>query len=259
MSHLNEQSIAKRRWIPAHRRTAIDISIASKSVPSFPLIRSMQLGGLDAARRASKNRIGWTALFIHAYSRVCREVPELRDIYVSWPIPYLYRHPEVVASVTIHRRDGEGNERLIWGRIQSPCNLAIDSVQASVDRFSHGSIDEVFADGLRMERRPAILRRATWWLLTRCCGRKRAKHVGTFSISSLGQLGALNGHHPLVTTSSLAIGPLDRDGNCDVALICDHRVIDGVLAARALQTLENLLSDFTDGLTYPAAFSATAA
>ncbi|MFN7628780.1 MAG: 2-oxo acid dehydrogenase subunit E2, partial [Pirellula sp.] len=149
-------------------------------------------------------------------------------------------------------------ERLIWGRIQSPHQLAIDAVQSSVDRFTHGSIDEVFADGLRMERRPAILRRATWWLLTRCCGRKRAKHVGTFSISSLGQLGALNGYHPLVTTSSLAIGPLERDGKCDVALICDHRVIDGVLAARALQRLERLLLESADGLQIPQPFSTAA-
>jgi hypothetical protein len=258
MSDLNEQPIAKRRWVPRHRRMAVDISIASKSVPSFPLVRTMQLERVDAGRRASKNRIGWTAMFLHAYSRVCHEVPELRDIYVSWPTPYLYRHPEVVASVTIHRRDGEGNERLIWGRIQSPHQLAIDAVQSSVDRFTHDSIDEVFADGLRMERRPAILRRATWWLLTRCCGRKRAKHVGTFSISSLGQLGALNGYHPLVTTSSLAIGPLERDGKCDVALICDHRVIDGVLAARALQRLERLLLESADGLQIPQPFSTAA-
>lgn len=248
MSDLIEPMIAARRWVPRHRRMAVDISIASKSVPSFPLIRTMQLQRVDAARRASSRRIGLTSLFLHAYSRVCHEVPELRDIYVALPTPYLYRHPHVVASVTIHRQDEQGNERLIWGRIQSPHQLDIESVQGSIDRFTHGSIDEVFADGLRMERRPAILRRATWWLLTRCCGRKRAKHIGTFSISSLGQLGALNGHHPLITTSSLAIGPLERDGKCDVALICDHRVIDGVLAAKALQRLENLLLELADGL-----------
>lgn len=218
----------------------------------------MQLGRLDAVRRSPESRIGWTALFLHAYSRVCCEVPELRDSYVSWPTPYLYRHPEVVASVTINRRDAQGNERLIWGRIKSPQQLAIESVQASVDRFTQSPIDEVFADGLRMERRPLLLRRATWWLLTRCCGRKRAKHVGTFSISSLGQFGALNGHHPLVTTSSLAIGPLERDGKCDVALICDHRVIDGVLAATALQKLETLLMESADRLRLPQPFSPAA-
>jgi len=72
-------------------------------------------------------------------------------------------------------------------------------------------------------------------------GRKRAKHIGTFSISSLGGQGALNLHHPLITASSLAFGPIDLEGDMDVVLICDHRTIDGVLAATALEKLEGTL------------------
>jgi len=85
------------------------------------------------------------------------------------------------------------------------------------------------------------VRRLNWYLLMRWCGRKRAKHLGTFSISSLGHLGVLNLHHPIVTASSLAMGPLGTDGQCDISLICDHRVLDGVLASRALGMLvENI-------------------
>jgi pyruvate/2-oxoglutarate dehydrogenase complex dihydrolipoamide acyltransferase (E2) component len=75
----------------------------------------------------------------------------------------------------------------------------------------------------------------------RWCGRKRAKHLGTFSLSSLGHLGALNLHHPLVTATSLAMGPISQDGQCDFALICDHRVLDGVLAARSLLSLTDTI------------------
>jgi hypothetical protein len=32
-------------------------------------------------------------------------MPELRDIYVARPVAYVYRHPEPVASLTIHRRE----------------------------------------------------------------------------------------------------------------------------------------------------------
>jgi len=52
-------------------------------------------------------------------------------------------------------------------------------------------------------------------------------------------LGGLNLYHPLVTATSLAMGPISQDGHCDLALICDHRVLDGVLAIRSL----NLLTD----------------
>jgi hypothetical protein len=251
-----------RRWVPAHRRMAIDIARAAMTIPSFPLLRRMQLGPIDALRRSSPQRIGWTALFVHAYGGVCCDIPSLRDIYVHWPTPYLYRHPEPIASVTVHRPDGRGNERLIWGRILSPQLRPLSEVQTAIHRFATEPIESIFSDGLRLERRPALLRRATWWMLTQWCGRKRAKHVGTFSISSLGGQGALNGHHPLVTTSSLAIGPLQANGECDVALICDHRAIDGALAAQALERLEQRLHDYTQseatqGLSEPMSMCAT--
>jgi pyruvate/2-oxoglutarate dehydrogenase complex dihydrolipoamide acyltransferase (E2) component len=87
-----------------------------------------------------------------------------------------------------------------------------------------------------------------WWLLMAWSGRKRAKHVGTFSISSLGGYGALNAHHPLVTSTSLAMGPIAPDGGCDLSMICDHRVLDGMLAAQALCRLEERLMEQVSSL-----------
>ena len=165
----------------------------------------------------------------------------LRDVYVARPVAYVYRHPEPVASLTIHRRDANGQERLIWARISSPHALSLIELQSKIDRFTTAPIQEVYRDGLRLERRGALLRRFNWHLLMRWCGRKRAKHLGTFSISSLGHLDALNLYHPLVTATSLAMGPISQDGHCDLALICDHRVLDGVLAARSLQLLTDTI------------------
>jgi pyruvate/2-oxoglutarate dehydrogenase complex dihydrolipoamide acyltransferase (E2) component len=87
----------------------------------------------------------------------------------------------------------------------------------------------------------------------RWAGRKRAKNLGTFSISSLGHLGALNGYHPLVTTSSLAIGPIEPTKPTDVVLLCDHRVLDGVLAAVALASLEEKLMKIPNVILGPQA------
>jgi hypothetical protein len=44
-----------------------------------------------------------------------------------------------------------------------------------------------------------------------------------------------------VLTTSLTYGPLDEQGHSLVTLLCDHRVLDGVLAARALAELEAAL------------------
>ena len=244
MSNASGKDRGSRRWLPSHRRMAVDIAIAAQSVPSFPVVRTMQLGTVDAARRDLPSRVGWTALFVHAYSQICSDTPELRELFVRWPTNYLYRHPEPVASITVHRSDDQGNERLIWGRMASPHQQSIHDIQSAIDGFAHHPIEAVFRDGLRLESRPAVVRRATWWILTQWSGRRRAKAVGTFTVSSLGQLGALNGHHPLITTTSLAIGPILPDGSCDVALICDHRAIDGALAAKVLQMLESKLQQW---------------
>ncbi|MFM8573525.1 MAG: hypothetical protein ACKOAU_18160 [Pirellula sp.] len=233
-------SRGQRRWVPCQRRTPIDISIVATRVPSFPIIRRIDVSEVEKWRQTQKRlgkRVGWNAILAHAFGKVSQQIPELRDVYVARPIAYIYRHPEPIASLTIHRNDNSGIERLIWARIASPQTLGLEELQARVDHFSTTPIEDVFKDGLRLEHRLSPIRRLNWYLLMRWCGRKRAKHLGTFSLSSLGHLGALNLHHPIVTASSIAMGPIDPQGNCDIALICDHRVLDGVLASQALQIL----------------------
>ncbi len=241
-----EQTVSSkgsRRPFPKYRETVLDIIRVSQGVPSFPLVRTMHLGELSAVRKACSARIAWSTLFAKAYGTVCQQTPELRELFVRYPTKYLYRHPNSVGSLSVHRIDDDGNERLIFGRWSNPESTPLIALQQQLDRFSQAPIEEVFGEGLMLERRSALLRRLVWWWVTNWSGRKRAKHVGTFSISSLGGQGALNAHHPLITTSSLAFGPIDTAGRCEVVLICDHRTLDGVLGAKAMQTLESILSD----------------
>ncbi|MCU0709110.1 MAG: 2-oxo acid dehydrogenase subunit E2 [Pirellula sp.] len=237
-----------RRWLPNHRRMAVDIANAAKHVPSFPVHRRMQLGQVETIRRNMPDRIGWAALLTHTYSRLSERIPELRDIYVSKPVPYLYRHPHPIASITVHRTDDQGNERLVWGRIGNAHRMTPEETQKSIASLSLDPIESFFRDGLKMERRIGPIRAMTWSLLMQWCGRRRAKHLGTFSISNLGGWGALNAHHPLVTATSLSMGPIQKCGECDVVLLCDHRVLDGALAAKVLLDLEYSLTAIADWL-----------
>jgi hypothetical protein len=240
-------SRGERRLVPCHRRTPIDVSIVAKHVPSFPLVGKLQVLEVERWRQSLKaqgKRIGWNAILAHAYGQVSTQIPELRDVYVARPVPYVYRHPEPIVSLTIHRKDAHGTERLIWGRVASPQSYSLENLQSKIDGLCSSPIGEVFKDGLRLENRPLPIRRLNWYLLLRWCGRKRAKHLGTFSLSSLGHLGALNLHHPIVTATSLAMGPIAADGFCDFAIICDHRVIDGVLACKAFNNLGNTIRSF---------------
>ncbi len=247
---MHEQSIVpaisskgSRRPFPKYRETVLDIIRVSQGVPSFPLVRTMDLGELSSVRKACSPRIAWSTLFAKAYGTVCQQTPELRELFVRYPTKHLYRHPNTVASLSVHRKDNDGNERLIFGRWSNPESTPLIALQQQLDMFSQAPIAEVFGEGLMLERRSAMIRRFVWWWVTHWSGRKRAKHIGTFSISSLGGQGALNAHHPLITTSSLAFGPIDTTGRCEVVLICDHRTLDGVLGAKAMETLEGILSD----------------
>lgn len=229
----------RRLAFPKHRETVLDILRQAQRIPSFPVLRKMNLAKVDTARSKAGIRIGWTAIFGRAYSLVCTELPELRDLYVAYPRHHLYRHPHSVCSLSVHRKDDHGNDRLIWGRWIAPESITLVDLQQQLDRFSKGPMNESYREGLMLERAPSFLRRFTWWWTMNCSGRKRAKHIGTFSISSLGGHAALNLHHPLITASSLAFGPIDAHGQMEVVLIADHRSIDGVLAAQALSLLDS--------------------
>ena len=76
-----------------------------------------------------------------------------------------------------------------------------------------------------------------WWNMN-FAGRKRAKRFGTFTMSTLAGEGVWNRMHQSFLTSSLTYGPLDEQGRCLVTLLADHRVVDGIVAARALADLQ---------------------
>ncbi len=248
-----------RRPFPQHRQTILDLLQASRNVPSFPLVRKMNLSEVVSARKTSSLNVGWTTLFGKAYAIVCEELLELRELFVPYPFRQLYCHPHSVASMSIHRTDDQGQQRLIWGRWNKPESTSLVELQQQLDFMRTAPMAEAFREGMILERRSEPIRRFVFWWLMNCSGKKRAKHVGTFSISSLGGQGALNAHHQLVTPSSLAFGPIDTNGECEVVLICDHRSIDGMLGARALELLESVLCDeITEELRQPISVKAAA-
>ncbi len=248
-----------RRPFPKHRQTILDLLQASQKIPSFPLIRKMNLSEVVRARQTSSLKVGWTTLFGKAYAIVSEELPELRELFVRYPHKHLYYHPHSVASMSIHRRDEQGQYRLIWGRWNKPESTSLVQLQHQLDFMCTAPLDEAFRAGMILERRSAPIRRFAFWWAMNCSGRNRAKYIGTFSISSLGGQGALNAHHPLITPSSLAFGPITSKGECEVVLICDHRTLDGILGAQALELLESVLrNQIAEELTLPSSVSAVA-
>ncbi len=220
----------------------VDICNAAKTVPAFSVQREFDLSNIATARQSAKTRIGWAALFARGYSLVAKDVPELRQTFITLPWMRLYQHPTSVVNVTVNRFDQSINrERLLWARIRNVETLTLAAIQKSISEHQTADLKTLFRDGQVMEKMPAPIRWLSWHLLMRWQGRKRARRLGTFTISTLANLGTTNDNHPLIATSSLSYSPLTSQQRTIVTLLADHRVLDGALAARALVALERVM------------------
>ena len=226
--------------IERSRQVVYDIVRLARHVPAFPVERWFELAELSEARKNCSRRISWLTLFVRAYGLAGRDFPQLRQAYSSFPFGRLYQSPHSVISVAV-TREIDGVERLFFGRLRSPEEKSLAAIQRELDELVGGDPRRAYRQQFQGERFPGVLRRVLWWWRMNVSMSKRAKRVGTASISVLASLGVQNRLHPCMLTSSLSYGPLDETGRCWVTLQCDHRVIDGVPAARALNHMHELL------------------
>ena len=236
-------SINSGRHTPhtANRSLVIDGCYFSKAIPFYPVERSCDLAEVSRLRTLASPRISWTAVFMKAHSLVAAQTPPLRQCFLKWPWPHLFEHDHNVGMLAMNRQT-EGGDRLCWGRFDSPNTKSLLEIQQTLDRYQSEPVEQIFRKQVFLSRLPWPVRRLIWWLNLNVFVSKRAKRMGTFSMSSLAGQGAVNRFHFTVLSTSLTYGPVDEAGKCQVTLICDHRVIDGSLAANALIRLEETLN-----------------
>jgi hypothetical protein len=220
-----------------------DIARVSQRIPLFPVERTMSLAPVAAARNAAADRIGWAAIFLKAYALVARELPPLRTWLArrGGLLPRLVTVPKSVATLAINRHES-GRDRLFFIRIKHPETRPLAELQQIIHDHATRPVAEIFKRQAELELVPGPLRRAILRWNMQSPSPKRATRLGTFSLSTLAGLGATNRMHPTLCATSLSYAPLEADGRCVVTLICDHRVLDGATAARALQWLEQALT-----------------
>jgi hypothetical protein len=236
-------ALARPRTIPItnQRSLVLDIAHFARRVPVFPVERTFDLAALAAARAAAQPRIAWSVLFMKAQALVAARRPELRQGYFGWPWPRIVEWPTSVGTIVVSRED-EGQERLCWARFSQPENHALTELNGHLWWYRHRPLEQTFKSQLQFSRLPMPLRRCIWWWMLNVAGAKRAHRFGTFSISSLASEKSLNRGHPSLLTTSLTYGPLDDRGNCLITMLCDHRILNGIAAARALADLEATLN-----------------
>jgi hypothetical protein len=230
----------RRLPLSCNRALVLDGLHFARQVELFPVERSFDLGELAAARERSRVRISWPVLFLKAYSAVIRQQPALSRAYVRWPWPHLVEQSGISGMLVVNRHY-LGEDRLCWARFDEPDQQPLANLQRALDRFQTLPVEEAFRRQVKLSRLPTPLRRLLFWWNLNFVGAKRTRRLGTFTLTTLAGQGALNRNHQSFLTSSLTYGPLDESGRSRVTLLVDHRVLDGMAAAAALNELERVL------------------
>jgi hypothetical protein len=230
----------ERVAIPVNRRLVLDGLWFARRVPLFPIEKTVELADVAQLRKATPRRISWAAIFVKAYALAAQQHRALRQTYVRWPSPHLVEETHSTAMVVVNRQY-LGEDRICWGVLEHPERHALTKLQQQLDYYQSEPVDSAFRRQVVLSRMPMPLRRFLYWWNMNFGGRMRARRLGTFTMSTLAGEGVVNRMHQTFLTSSLTYGPLDDAGRALVTILCDHRVVDGIVAARAIADLEAAL------------------
>ncbi len=224
------------------RKMVLELLHHARKVPSLPLSRVINVESLIEARRRSDAPVSWTAVFMRAYGLTALRHPELRRAFIPWPRPHIYEHPQSECALLIER-EWRGEPMVLGAKVRSPETTTLAELDAQLRHLKEAPIMEVnyYRQVIRLSRLPGFIRRFTFWHSLYLSGFTRAKRLGTFMISSLGNLG-VEQHHPLTPlTTYFTFGPISPAGDVTAKIVYDHRVLDGRTVARSLQTLNEIL------------------
>lgn len=213
----------------------------SESVPAIPQLRRTRIPRLASIRFGAEAKIAWPILFFKAYARVCAATPELRRVYVRWPWTRLYEHPVSVGRMTVSR-PWKGEEVIFLTKVEAPESISLADLDADLEslRFGGPEDNELLRRQASLHNIPVPLKYAGWKAM-HWGGRLRTGLLGTFGVTTVSKFGAVTLRPPVFNTTMLSFGPVSREGDVDVVLSYDHRVIDGATNAQAMIDLEREL------------------
>jgi hypothetical protein len=228
------------RPISLARKFIIDFMHAS--VPHVTIKRTMNLERLVKARALQDNGPGWLPIIVKAFCIVARREPWLRTFYIAWPWPHFYEVPKSVAMIAIVRDDFERDATFIL-RVGAADEYSLTDLEAIIQRGRSLPLEDQpsMKRLLRLTRLPLPLRRLIWKVGLNI-GRQRANYLGTFGVTSLVALGSETVVARTPGPAFITYGFVRSDYTMELLFHWDHRIYDGVLAARVLRDLEDVLN-----------------
>lgn len=229
------------RPISLARRLMIDLVHAS--VPLVVVKTTLKLERLVKARSALAVRPGWTPIFAKAMCLVARDEPSMRTFYLKWPWPHFYEVPRSVVMAVVIRDsfDSDVPVMLKLGVADDRTLMELDDLLRQGKNGPLAAVPSIERQ-LRINRLPLPLRRLVWAFALNV-GRQRANHFGTLSITSIANLGSETVVAQAPGPALISYGKLSPDNSMEVLLHWDHHIFDGIVAARAMRRLEEVMNN----------------
>ena len=231
----------RRLSLSRSRRLTIDVLHYNRRVPTCAHDRRCDLSRLAELRSRLPVRISWSLLFIKAFALVAAKRRVLRQAYIAWPWPHVLEHPHSVGMLATHR-EHRAEPWVLWSRFLHPESRSLIEMQQYLERYQTDPVEQVYSSQWRLSGLPTFLRRLLWWWAFNFEGKRRARRVGTFFLTTLAGKGVEIQDPPAFLTSNLTYGPLDDQGCCRVTISYDHRLMDGAYVADCLIELEQTLN-----------------
>ena len=235
------QPTCRKRALSLGRRSLCDyLHFSNKSQTAAE--RVMQLPDVVEARSAAIPRPSWGAIMTKAFALAARNHPEMRSAYFSFPWGHIGEYESQIASVIVGRRMGD-EDMIFMAPLLSPENQSLQALDVHLRRYKEEPVESVraFREAIRLGRLPKLLRRFLWWLCLNVLPRRRARHFGTFGVTTMSPYGAKTLELPSLWTAFLHYGSITPTGEVPVGLAFDHRVMDGAVVGYTLMEMEQVL------------------
>ncbi|QEL15700.1 hypothetical protein [Limnoglobus roseus] len=232
----------RSRGLSVPRAFLADFIHFARKMPLVAVSRRMDLGPVVAARKAVTPSPNWVLLFAKAFARVAADRPELRRAFMTFPWTHFYECDQSVAAIAVER-EYAGEPMVLFALFRNPHETPLAELAGRLHEFKTKPLEslEPLHRTIRITKLPKLVRRALWVHALYQSGRIKAQNFGTFGISSVAVAGATTVGMASLLTNTLSLGPFDESGHLDVRLDFDHRVYDGVPAAKALAEVERVL------------------
>lgn len=224
------------------RRIVGDIVALARDVSLVVVERTIAIPEVQTARDRAEPKPGWYPVLLKSFALACMSRPELRRSILTFPYTRLHEHACTVAAVTAERLV-DGEPTVLFFHVREPERKPLTQIHDRFQRVKNEPVEAIpdFRRLLRIARFPTPIRRLLSRFSLNISGASREKFGGTFAASNT-LAGGANLTLPCTPLSTLfTFDEVTPTGSVTLRLGFDHRVMDGMTAARGLVETEAML------------------